>query len=74
MRRRGLPVAVAVASVAVVHLANNIFKAVLLGRFADRRTVLLFGIPGFVASLGGAWLLTYLAGLRPVASYRATAT
>jgi len=47
-----LPVSVAVAATAVVHAANNILKVVLLGRFADFRIVLKFGVPAIIATLG----------------------
>lgn len=40
-----LPLPAAIASVAVVHLTNNLFKLVLMGRHADREIVLLFGGP-----------------------------
>lgn len=46
------PVPVAVALTAVVHLLNNLFKAGLMGRYADWRVVLGFGL----AALPGAWL------------------
>jgi hypothetical protein len=54
------PVGVAVAATAVVHLANNIFKAFLVGRQADLRVLLNFALPGSVAAVAGAWLLTSL--------------
>ena len=34
------PLPTAIAATAVVHLANNLFKAGLMGKQADRRTVL----------------------------------
>src|SRR5512134_2033325 len=57
------PVEVAVAQTAVVHFANNLFKLVLFGRQADRRAVLAFGGPAFLASLAGAGLLVGLSEL-----------
>lgn len=63
------PVEVAVAQTAVVHLANNLFKAGLLGRRADWRVVLLFGLPAFAASFLGAALLLWLAHLQPLTSF-----
>lgn len=56
------PLKVAVAATAVVHLANNLFKVFLVGRFADLRVVLVFGVPGMVASFFGALLLNSLSG------------
>ncbi len=63
------PMAVAVAAVAVVHLANNIFKLGLVGRWADRKAVVAFGVPAVFASAGGALVLGLLSDLRPLASY-----
>jgi len=63
------PVQVAVAATAVVHLANNIFKVVLVGKFALKRTVLLFGIPAASAAFLGAWLLSRLSGMQPLVVY-----
>jgi len=63
------PVNLAVALTAVVHFLNNLFKLTLLGRFADRRAVLRFGLPAILAALLGAWALASLAQLPPLASY-----
>lgn len=65
-----LPVPVAVAATAVVHFANNAFKAgLLLGR-ARRDVVLRFGLPALVAAGLGAALLARLAGGGVLASWR----
>ena len=58
---------VAVAATAVVHLSNNLFKLALLGRHADRRSVLGFGLPAAVAAVIGALVLGALADLAPLA-------
>jgi uncharacterized protein len=63
------PVDVAIALTAVVHLLNNLFKLVLLGKHADRNTVLAFGIPSVLFAFGGALLLKSLSSLDPIASY-----
>ncbi len=63
------PIEVAVAATAVVHLANNIFKVMLLGRRADWGVVARFTMPGALAAVAGAWLLTVLAHLPALASY-----
>lgn len=63
------PVPVAVAATAVVHLANNLFKTALVGRKADWSVVARFALPGAIAAIAGATLLTVFAGLPPVASY-----
>lgn len=64
-----LPLPAAIASVAVVHLTNNLFKLALMGRHADREIVLLFGGPALLAAFVGAAALGAVAGLPQVASY-----
>lgn len=59
------PVPVAVAATAVVHLANNLFKLVLVGRDADWRVAARFGTPAALAALAGAALL-HAASVQPV--------
>jgi len=44
-----LPVPVAVAATAVVHLANNLFKLVLVGQKADWTVVVRFALPAAAA-------------------------
>jgi len=63
------PVQLAVGLTAVVHFANNAFKLALLGRHADRRVVLRFGVPAIVASYAGAKLLVWLSDLSPLLTY-----
>ena len=58
-----LPVEVAIAVTAIVHLANNLFKLALVGKKADCSVVWRFGAPAVVAALLGAWLLNMLSGL-----------
>ena len=50
---------------AVVHLLNALFKALLVGRHADRGVVLRFGLPAIAAALLGAWLLGWLSAAAP---------
>lgn len=59
----------AVAATAVVHLANNLLKLGLVGRYADRGAVVKFGITAALFSFLGAWTLTRMAGLPALASY-----
>ncbi|MBI3178341.1 MAG: TSUP family transporter, partial [Deltaproteobacteria bacterium] len=63
------PVELAVAATAVVHGANNVLKASLLGRMADWKVVAKFGIPAVIAALLGAWVLGLLSGTEPLARY-----
>ncbi|MBI2212991.1 MAG: TSUP family transporter [Acidobacteria bacterium] len=65
------PIPVAVAATAVVHIANNIFKLGLVGRYADARVVAKFGIPAAVASFAGAFALTAIEGVSPLARWSA---
>ena len=52
-----LPVELAVAATALVHGANNVLKVALLGRDADARVVLRFGLPAFAGVILGRRLL-----------------
>ncbi len=60
---------VAVAAAAVVHLANNIFKLVLVGRWADRRVVVGFGVPAVVGAMVGAAGLLAMSTMPAIARY-----
>jgi uncharacterized membrane protein YfcA len=53
----GIRIEVAVAATAVVHLVNNLFKVVLLGRHAVPWIVVAFGLPAALASFLGAKVL-----------------
>jgi uncharacterized protein len=64
------PPAVAVGLTALVHLAGNLFKLVLMGRHADRGVALRFGVPAVAAAFLGAWLLGRLSGFEPLAVYQ----
>ncbi len=63
------PLEIAIASTATVHLGNNLFKVGLLGKKADRRVVLSFGIPAIVFAFLGAYLLFFLSDLAPITQY-----
>ena len=66
-----LPIEVAVASTAIVHGANNIFKVAMLARQARRSVVIAFGIPAMLAAFVGAYLLNTLAGESSIATWHA---
>jgi uncharacterized membrane protein YfcA len=51
------PIEIAIGMTAVVHLLNNLFKLILLGKHANKSVVLKFGLPAILAVFGGAWLL-----------------
>ena len=63
------PLEVAIGATAIVHLANNIFKVVLVGKRADIRVVLTFAIPASGMAIVGALLLNYFSGMQPLAEY-----
>ncbi len=65
-----LPLPVAVAATAVVHLANNIFKVFLVGRQADWGVVVRFALPAVIAAFLGAALLNVFAQVPPLATYQ----
>ncbi len=63
------PLEAAIAMTGVAHFANNIFKVVLVGRNAHTGTLLRFGLPAFIASFAGAWLLMQLSNSPTIFSY-----
>jgi hypothetical protein len=64
-----LPVELAVAATALVHGANSVLKAALLGRQADLGIVVRFGGPAILAALAGVYLLARLSGMPELATY-----
>ena len=64
-----LPVELAVAATALVHGANNVLKAALLGRLADRGLVVRFGLPAILAAFAGVYVLKLLSGMPALATY-----
>lgn len=66
------PVPVAIAATAVVHLANNVFKLILVGRHANWGVVLRFALPAAAAAIAGAGLLTSFAAMAPLITYELT--
>lgn len=65
------PVEVAIAVTAMVHLANNLFKVVLLGRNASRSVLMSFGVPAVIFALLGAFVLGLLSNISFVLEYSA---
>jgi uncharacterized membrane protein YfcA len=63
------PVEIAVAGTAVVHLANNIFKLILVGGRANASIAARFAIPAAVGAVFGALILGRLSGSVPLAQY-----
>lgn len=59
----------AIAATALVHLANNLFKAGLLARYSDWDVLRRFALPAIPAALLGAALLQALGDLPPLHAY-----
>jgi uncharacterized membrane protein YfcA len=59
----------AIVLTAVVHFLNGLFKLALVGRHAERRAVVWFGVPAILAALAGAWALVQLSDAPPLATY-----
>lgn len=57
------PLNIAVALTGIVHLLNNLFKLSLLGKNANWKTVLRFGIPSVIGGFIGAMSLATLSQL-----------
>ncbi len=57
------PINTAIALTGIVHLLNNVFKTGLVGKHADKETLIKFGIPAIIGGLIGAMLLSYLSDL-----------
>ncbi|MGL4423760.1 MAG: TSUP family transporter [Gemmataceae bacterium] len=64
-----VPVDRAVALTAIVHFLNGLFKLTLVGRQADRRVVIRFGLPAIATAFVGAWVLIWLTGLGVLFDY-----
>jgi uncharacterized membrane protein YfcA len=65
------PLDIAIMITAIVHLANNLFKAALLGKAANLGVLLRFGGPAIIAALVGATLLSQLSIGTPIFQYSA---
>jgi len=63
------PIDLAIALTGVVHLFNSLFKLVLVGKGADKKILVRFGIPAILAAVLGAWVLLSITDLQPLFSY-----
>lgn len=63
------PLELAISLTAIVHFLNNLFKLGITYSAANLQVVLRFGIPALVAAFFGAYVLSALSGLDPIASY-----
>ncbi|MCD6034790.1 MAG: hypothetical protein K0R63_531 [Rickettsiales bacterium] len=65
-----LPVPIAIAITAIVHLLNKVFKLMMLWRHVDTRVLVTFGVPALIAAIPGALLLGSLSQLPALAEYQ----
>jgi uncharacterized protein len=63
------PVEIAITLTAIVHFLNNLFKLALLGKYANYKVILAFGIPAILFAFLGANTLKHLTGLAPLYDY-----
>jgi uncharacterized protein len=65
-----LPVEAAIAATAVIHLANNLFKFILVRGHIDRGIAFRFGVPAVAGAAIGATLLLWIPTAAPLATYK----
>lgn len=63
------PIEIAIATTAIVHLANNLFKLALVGKMANFKVVLKFAVPASIMAIIGALLLNYFTDVPPITEY-----
>jgi len=63
------PVELAIALTGVVHFFNNLYKIILVGKNADRKVLMRFGITAILFAFVGAWLLLKIPDVKPLFSY-----
>jgi uncharacterized protein len=66
------PIEIAIATTAIVHLANNLFKLALVGKMANFKVVLKFAVPASIMAIIGALLLNYFTNVPPITEYTLT--
>lgn len=64
------PIEIAIMLTAIVHFLNNLFKLVLLGKNANQKIVLRFGIPAILFAFLGAYLLSLLNDMHAILEYK----
>lgn len=63
------PLPLAVGMTAIVHLMNNIFKVIFLGKYFDQNVVIRFGLPAVLFAFLGATALSWLSHFKPLLIY-----
>ena len=64
------PIEVAIALTGVVHFFNNMFKLTLVGRNANKKVLLYFGVPAVIAAFLGALVLVNITDLPTLYEYQ----
>lgn len=65
------PIEIAIALTAIVHFLNNIYKLILVGKYAQKDVLIRFGIPAVIAAVIGSWLMVNVTQLEAIFSYTA---
>lgn len=60
---------ISISLTAIIHFINNIFKVIVLGKYANINVVARFGLPALVSAFFGAWILKYLSDIKPIFNY-----
>lgn len=63
------PIDVSLTLTAIVHLLNNLFKLLLVGKFADKKVVLRFGVPAILGAFIGSQLFFSLSIYQSLFTY-----
>ena len=69
IRSEIFPVEIAIALTGIVHFFNNVFKLFLVGKNADKKVLIRFGIPAVIASFIGAYILLSIPDVAPLFEY-----
>ncbi|MGB1199240.1 MAG: TSUP family transporter [Thalassotalea sp.] len=63
------PIDIAIAITAIVHLANNAFKFILVKNNINFSVLIRFGLPALIMAFLGAWLLTQFSDVKQIVDY-----
>ncbi len=63
------PLEAAIAMTGIVHFISNISKVILVGRNANKKVLLHFGLPAILTSFLGAYLLLQLSSMHEIFSF-----
>ena len=63
------PVDLAIALTGVVHFFNNLYKIFLVGKNANKKVLIRFGITAVIFAFIGAWVLLQIPDVQPLFQY-----